>query len=108
MLKKGIPGRGSKCKHGISQVAPVVKNKFANAGDMRHGFDTYVGKICLREGMTMNTHSSILAWIIQWTEEPRTHTCKLACPKILKYIYMDRRKGMGGGGRIKINVVRKP
>ena len=94
MSKKGILGRGSKCKHGVSQVAPVVKNKFANAGDMRHGFDPWVGKISLREGMTMNTHSSILAWIIHWTEEPRTHTGKLACPEILKYIYrwIERRE----------------
>ena len=30
----------------------------------RHGFDHWVGKIPWR------THSSILAWIIPWTEEP--------------------------------------
>ena len=30
---------------GASQVAQVVKNLPANAGDMRHGFDPWVGKI---------------------------------------------------------------
>ena len=82
MSRKGVLGRGKKCEHGVSQVALVVKNTFASAGDMRHGFNPWVGKTPLRAGMT--THSSILAWIIQWTEEPRTHTCKLSCPKILK------------------------
>ena len=33
----------------------------------RHGFDPWVRKIPLEEGMT--THSSILAWRIPWTEE---------------------------------------
>ena len=28
-----------------SQVAPVVKNLLANAGDVRYGFDTWVGMI---------------------------------------------------------------
>ena len=48
------------------QVAPVVKNPPANAGDIRD-----IGSILgspLKEGMT--THSSILAWRIPWTEEP--------------------------------------
>ena len=45
-----------------------VKNLPANAGDMRHRFDPWVGKIPLEEGMA--THSSILAWRIPWTEEP--------------------------------------
>ena len=35
MSKKGILGRGNECKPGVSQVALVVKNKFANAGDIR-------------------------------------------------------------------------
>ena len=34
----------------------------------RCGFDPWVGKIPLEEGMA--THSSILAWEIPWTEEP--------------------------------------
>ena len=32
------------------------------------GFDTWVGKGSLEEGMA--THSSILSWRIPWTEEP--------------------------------------
>ena len=80
MSKKGILGRGNKCKHGVSQVALVVKNKFASAGDIRDmGLIPGMERFPLREGMT--THSSILAWIIQWTEEPRTYTHKLACLK---------------------------
>ena len=47
----------------------VVKNLPANAGDIRrHGFDRWVMKSPLEEGMA--THSSILAWRIPWTEEP--------------------------------------
>ena len=52
--------------HGASQVALVVKNPPANAGDERD-----VGSI---PGLTLEdeieTHSSILAWRISWTEEP--------------------------------------
>ena len=47
-----------------SQVVLVVKNSPANAGDIR---DT--GLIPgLEEGIA--THSSTLAWRVQWTEEP--------------------------------------
>ena len=48
-----------------SQVALVVKNLPANAGDIRD-----VGLIPdhLKEGMA--THSSILVWRLPWTEEP--------------------------------------
>ena len=49
----------------------VVKNPLANA--VRHkrlGFDPWIGKIPLEEGMA--THSSILAWRIPWTERPAT------------------------------------
>ena len=53
---------------GTSQVALAVKNLPANAGDIRD-----VGLI-LGSGSSpekgMATHSSILAWKIQWTEEP--------------------------------------
>ena len=34
----------------------------------RRGFDPWVGKIPLEEGMT--AHSSNLAWRIPWTEKP--------------------------------------
>ena len=48
---------------GASQVALVVKNPSANAGDIKRcGFDP------LEKGMA--THSSILARRIPWTEEP--------------------------------------
>ena len=48
---------------GASQVALVVKNPSANAGDIKRcGFNP------LEKGMA--THSSILAWRIPWTEEP--------------------------------------
>ena len=46
-------------------VAPVVKNLSANAGD--------AGSIIGQEDpleKEMETHSSILAWRILWTEEP--------------------------------------
>ena len=45
----------------------MVKNLPANAGDMKHTFNPWVGKI-FEEGMA--THSSILAWKIPSTEEP--------------------------------------
>ena len=57
-----------------SQVALVVKNSLANAGDVRDsGHDqTHVRSLgqedLLEKGMA--THSSILAWSILWTEEP--------------------------------------
>ena len=58
---------------GTSQVAQVVKNTPANAGDIR---DTGTGRDSqslgredlLQKGMA--THSSILVWRIPWTEEP--------------------------------------
>ena len=54
---------------GASQVVLVVKNLPASTGDIRHGFDPWVGKEGpLEEGMA--THCSILAWRIPWTEEP--------------------------------------
>ena len=46
-----------------SQVALVVKNPPANAGDIRD-----VGLILGIKSMA--AHSSILAWRIPWTEEP--------------------------------------
>ena len=51
------------------QVALVVKNPLANTGDIREA-----GLIPLGQeealGVSMVTHSSILAWRIPWTEEP--------------------------------------
>ena len=48
----------------------AVKNPPASR---RLGFDPWVRKIPLEEGMA--THSSILAWRIPWTEEPgKLHT----------------------------------
>ena len=49
-------------------MALVVKNLPANAGGMRCGFNSWVGKIPWREDMA--THPNILAWRIPWTEEP--------------------------------------
>ena len=46
----------------------MVKNPPANAGDVRPGFDPWVGKIPLEKDMA--THSSILAWKIPQTEKP--------------------------------------
>ena len=54
--------------NGASQVALVVKNLSANAGDGREPrFSPWVGKGPLEKEMA--THSSILAWRISWTKE---------------------------------------
>ena len=56
---------------GAAQVALVVKNTPAGAGDIRElGLivQSLGGEDPLEEGMT--THSSVLAWRIPWTEEP--------------------------------------
>ena len=45
----------------------MVKNPPANAGDT--GDSCSIQEDLLEEGMA--THSSILAWRISWTEEPR-------------------------------------
>ena len=52
-----------------SQVALVVKNSPASAGDIRRGSHPWVGKILTWEE-DMATHSSFLAQRIPWTEEP--------------------------------------
>ena len=47
----------------------VVKNPPAREGRCKRcGFDPWIGKIPLEEGMA--THSSILAWRIPWRGEP--------------------------------------
>ena len=51
-----------------SQVALVVKNLLAYAGDMRDEGSIFGWGRSLEEGMV--THSNILAWRIPWTEEP--------------------------------------
>ena len=54
---------------GCFQVALVVKNLPANAGDVR---DVWVCSLGQEDPLEkeMATHSSILAWRIPWTEEP--------------------------------------
>ena len=52
---------------GPSQVALVVKNLPAKAGEVRDAGSIPGLKDPLEEGMA--THSSILAWRIPWTEE---------------------------------------
>ena len=52
---------------GPSQVALVVKNLPANAGEVRDAGSIPGLEDPLEEGMA--THSSILAWRIPWTEE---------------------------------------
>ena len=62
---------GYPIKKGTSQVAPLIKNLPASAGEARE-----IGSILrslgqedpLEEGIA--THSSILAWRIPWIEEP--------------------------------------
>ena len=51
-----------------SQVALVVKNLPANAGDKRDSLGREIPGGEGRAGIA--THSSILAWRIPWTEEP--------------------------------------
>ena len=51
---------------GASQVALVVKNPSANAGEM--WVRSLGQKVLLEKGLA--THSSVLAWRIPWTEEP--------------------------------------
>ena len=53
--------------HWAFQVALVVKNPPANAGDIRDVDLTLGREDPLEEGMA--THTSILAWRIPWTEE---------------------------------------
>ena len=52
---------------GASQVALVVKNLAANAGDVRDEGSILGWEDTLEEGTA--THHSILAWRIPWTEE---------------------------------------
>ena len=67
-LREDCPPRAQPYGWGASQVALVVNNLFAKAGDIRD-----LGSI-LGSGRSpekgMATHSSILAWRIPWTEQP--------------------------------------
>ena len=54
--------------HWAYQVATVVKNLPASAGDVRMGVRSLGQEDPLEEGMV--THPSILAWRSPWTEEP--------------------------------------
>ena len=54
-----------------SQLALVVKNPPASAGDLEMRVRPLGGEDPLEEGMV--THSSILAWRIPWTQEPGGH-----------------------------------
>ena len=64
---------------GALQVALVVKNLLAMAGDVRDtGFIPGSGR-SLEEDMA--THSSILAWRIPWTEGPGGATVHAECPQ---------------------------
>ena len=49
-------------------MTPVVKNLPANAGDREMWVQSLGQEDPLEKEMT--THSSIVAWKIQWTEEP--------------------------------------
>ena len=51
-----------------SQVALVVRNLPANAGDVRDAGQSLGREDPLEEDMT--THSSVLAWEVPWREEP--------------------------------------
>ena len=51
---------------GVFQVAQWVKNLPATHETWRYGFNSWVGKIPWKRAW----QSSILAWIIPWTEEP--------------------------------------
>ena len=61
---EAVGGRGG---WRASQVALVVKNLPANAGDIRDAGSIPRSEDPLEEGMA--THSSILAWRIPWMEE---------------------------------------
>ena len=54
--------------NGASQVALVVRNPPSPAGDIKDQGLSLSQEDLLEKGMA--PHSSILAWRIQWTEEP--------------------------------------
>ena len=66
---------GFRLRDGTSQVALVVKNLLADAGDIRDVGSIPDQEDPLEEGMA--THSSILAWRIPWTEPGRLQFIEL-------------------------------
>ena len=66
---------GFRLRDGASQVALVVKNLLADAGDIRDVGSIPDQEDPLEEGMA--THSSILAWRIPWTEPGRLQFIEL-------------------------------
>ena len=56
----------------LAQVALVVNNPLANTGDRSLGGEDPLEK-------EKATHSSILAWRVLWTEEPRWATVRGVC-----------------------------
>ena len=97
-----------------SQVALVVKNPPANAGDFRDPGWSLSGEDPLEEAIA--THSSILAWRIPWTEEPGglqsielqrvRHNWSFLARKIWIYIFTDLPHGssaslQGKGANVK-------
>ena len=93
--------RGGSLTSPGAQMAPVVKNLPANAGDTEIQVLSLDQKDPLEKEMA--THSSILAWKIPWAEGPggltfygaaeldmtkrvSTHVRKLACPLLLTEI----------------------
>ena len=52
----------------IQQVALVVKNPTANAGDIRDEVPSLGGEDPLEKELA--THSSILPWKLPWAQEP--------------------------------------
>ena len=79
LAKKSVNAGGNenfKLKYPLvraSQVALLVKNLTASAGDMRDMGLIPGGEDPLEEGV--ETHSNILAWRIPWTEEPGRLLC---------------------------------
>ena len=69
-LREGCPPRAQPYGWGASQVALVVNNLFAKAGDIGDLGSNLGSGRSPEKGMA--THSSILAWRIPWTEEPGT------------------------------------
>ena len=64
--KEGIPSFKNYNITRASQVAVLVKNPLANAGDIKIWVQSLGWEDPIEEGLA--TYSSILAWRIPWTE----------------------------------------
>ena len=77
VVESGYPCAGVEGYEGIIrekiQVAPVVKNLSANAGDIGHSGSIHGSGRPLEKDMP--TNSSILAWKIPWIEDPSKLQC---------------------------------